>query len=121
MGDTFQDEWESDIPREFSVGTLVWELVDVQNTKWEGNRYTYRHKDRNVDHEWELIVRSLSPRSVLLVGEICIRDRTNRRTVDLTVTFEEEWNDFEPCARELAVRFEATRAALDRAFVGSAR
>lgn len=103
MGETFQDEWKP--PDEFEGFTLI----DVENTKWNGNLYTYTRevklppkgawKGEQLTATVRLILHSFSSREVRLGGKFSVETNDGLNlTVDVDASKDfygdyEKWPD----------------------------
>lgn len=115
MGETFLDRWEDAVPEQFQD----WTLLGVNNTKWEGNFYEYRHADE--DHAFEknphgefakrICIQSVDPNKVRLNGRIVIRVGSVEIRIKSAGVYEDpfgqwlqglEWSDFTQALTDLS-------------------
>jgi len=103
MGDTFQDNWEDQVPKEWKD----WVLLQKQNTKWNGNNYEFEHKREPKHSCWRITLHSSSPTEMDLSGQIYINDRAsasddyNRYEIDLTIKVHGGWTSIEEAMQKL--------------------
>lgn len=53
-------------------------LLNVHHTKWDGNKYRFKHKQESKSSFWRITLHSYSPTEMTLGGEVYIKDRIGR-------------------------------------------
>ena len=122
MGDTFQDEWQNQIPDEWKG----WTFGGCDNTKWDGNFYTFIHpQDERQEggtkgRRMEVFIHSGNSEKMELSGGCHFFDEDTGLSVDAKRDWDWEkvprgefyWSSIDQALTALTANFEATLACL---------